>query len=350
MKISNEVKFGIFAILAIAAFIIGMSYLKGSSLFGTKLTLKAMYSNAEGLIPGNPVKIKGVKVGRIDNMELVGDSVKVEFSLDPYRMLPADSRAEIYSISILGEMGIKIVSGKSSQLLEEGQTISSDIEPGMIEDITSKVTESELVDNLTKLSKELSDLGKKLNQSLGGEEGQPSKLDGIVKNLEATTNRTELLMKELTKTATNFSKLADNTNTIMAEVASQKDGLSGSVTNLKTLTDSLAAASGNIKTLAEGANSAVSNLSSVLDKVNSPNGSLGKLINDESLYESLESVTAQTSDLITAIQTNPAHFRKMLGVKVSVFPNKDRRSKDVIELQNQYDAKMLEVAIDSLEN
>lgn len=316
---------------------------------GTSLTLKAQYQSVEGLIPGNPVKIKGVKVGRIDNMWLAGDSVMVSFTLDPYRQIPTDSRAEIYSISILGEMGIKITTGRKTSFFENGQLIASDIEPGMIDNITEQITGSEALDNLTKLSGELKDLAEKLNESLGGENGEPSQLTGIVTNLKATSDLTERLMAELTSTASSFSKLADNTNKIMAEVANEKGDFSGSINNLKTLTDSLAAASGTFKSLANGANAAVSSLGEVLDKVNSPNGSLGKLINDNSLYESIDNVTASANGLIESIQTDPGKFRKLLDLDISVLPQRDKRSKEVKKLQNQYDALMLEQAIDSIE-
>jgi phospholipid/cholesterol/gamma-HCH transport system substrate-binding protein len=347
---SNEVKFGIFAVLAIAAFIIGMSYLKGSSLFGSSLSLKATYANAEGLIPGNPVKIKGVKVGRINTMELVGDSVLVSFKLDPYRPIPVDSRAEVYSISILGEMGIKIVPGKSQEMLEDGQKVASGIEPGMIESITGQITESELMDNLTKLSAELAVLGKNMNESLGGGEGDNSKLGSIVKNLDATTDRTERLMMELTGTAESFSKLAENTNKVIAEIAAEKGALSGAANNLKILSDSLAASSGELKSIASGTNKAVNELGSVMKKVNDPEGSLGKLINDPGLYNSIDKVARQANALIENIQANPGHYRKLLDVDISVLPKRDRRSKEVRELQNELDAKLLEQAIDSLEN
>lgn len=347
---SKEVKFGIFAVLAIAAFITGMSYLKGSSLFGSSLGLKASYPNVEGLIPGNPVKIKGVKVGRINTMELTGDSVLVSFKLDPYRPIPVDSRAEVYSISILGEMGIKLVLGKSQQMLEDGQLVASAIEPGMIESITGQITESELMDNLTKLSAELAVLGKNMNESLGGGEGEKNKLGSIVENLDATSDRTERLMMELTGTAESFSKLAENTNKVIAEIAAEKGALSGAANNLKVLSDSLAASSGELKSIASGTNKAVGELGEVMEKVNDPEGSLGKLINDPGLYNSIDKVARQANALIENIQANPGHYRKLLDVDVSVFPKRDRRSKEVRNLQNELDAKVLEQAIDSLEN
>jgi phospholipid/cholesterol/gamma-HCH transport system substrate-binding protein len=347
---SNEIKFGIFAVLAIGAFIVGMSYLKGSSLFGSSLRLQAAYPNAEGLIPGNPVKIKGVKVGRINTMELEGDSVLVSFKLDPYRPIPVDSRAEVYSISILGEMGIKLVLGKSTEMLKDGQKMAAGIEPGMIESLTERVTESELVDNLTVLTSELAVLGKNMNSSLGGADGSQTKLGGIINDLKATTGRTELLMVKLTDVAESFSKLAKNTNTIIAEVAEEKGALSGAANNLKLLSDSLAASSGELKSIASGTNKAVGELGEVIEKVNDPEGSLGKLINDPGLYNSIDKVARQANALIENIQADPAHYRKLLDVDVSVFPKRDRRSKEVRNLQNELDAKLLEQAIDSLED
>jgi phospholipid/cholesterol/gamma-HCH transport system substrate-binding protein len=78
LKISNEVKFGIVAVVSIALAALGISYMQGTRLLGNSLTLHAKYENVSGLIRGNPVIIKGVNVGQVMEIDYQDTVVVVE--------------------------------------------------------------------------------------------------------------------------------------------------------------------------------------------------------------------------------------------------------------------------------
>lgn len=311
---------------------------------GSSLTLEAQYQNVNGLTPGNVVSINGMAVGRVNKTTLLSDSVRVSFTLDPFRDIPIDSKAKLVSSSILGEMGIEIVRGSQSTFLKDGQVISAQVEPGLIEQVTGQLTESDVMSNVTQITADLAALTAKLNSAVG--DSQQNKLNGIMANLEATSQRTEALVAEFTKTAGAFTTLANSTNQVMETFQGQGENLASSLGNVKTLTDSLALASGNFDKLAKNLNESVVSLKEIMQQVNGTNGTLGKIINEKGLYESLDATLESVNGLVTSIQTNPVKYRKL--VNLSVFPAKEKRSKEVKQLQNEYDAILLQQKIDSV--
>ena len=67
MKVSKELKIGIVVICAIAAFIWGLNFLKGSNLFSHKYVLYAVYPKIDNIIPATPLLISGFKIGQVNH-------------------------------------------------------------------------------------------------------------------------------------------------------------------------------------------------------------------------------------------------------------------------------------------
>ena len=66
MKIANETKIGVLAVVALAGLILGFNFLKGSSLFQHSKKLYAIFDNVEGMELSNAVQIDGLQVGSVD--------------------------------------------------------------------------------------------------------------------------------------------------------------------------------------------------------------------------------------------------------------------------------------------
>ena len=85
----------------------------------------AKFRKAEGLSPGADVRIAGVKVGSVNDMELDPATyfATVELSLRDDVRVPEDSSAKITSASLLGENFVAIDPGGSEFMLEAGEEI-----------------------------------------------------------------------------------------------------------------------------------------------------------------------------------------------------------------------------------
>src|SRR5580658_9900445 len=65
MKIANETKIGVLAVVAVVLLILGFNFLKGSSLFEHTKKLYAIFDNVEGMEVSNNVQINGLQVGSV---------------------------------------------------------------------------------------------------------------------------------------------------------------------------------------------------------------------------------------------------------------------------------------------
>jgi phospholipid/cholesterol/gamma-HCH transport system substrate-binding protein len=88
-------------------------------------TLVAKFDRIDGIDPGGPVRISGIRVGQIISMELDPATFRAEvrFSVANDIELPADSSAQILSSSLLGGKYLAIVPGGDDLLLADGDEI-----------------------------------------------------------------------------------------------------------------------------------------------------------------------------------------------------------------------------------
>lgn len=100
----------------------------GSIGFGGKTTYKAVFADVTGLLPGNEVRIAGVRVGQVESLELNDRQLaEVEFSLDGDRKIAESAILRLRYRNIVGERYIALTEGTgSSEPLEEGETIPLD--------------------------------------------------------------------------------------------------------------------------------------------------------------------------------------------------------------------------------
>ena len=138
MKISKEIRIGLLGIAAIVAFVFGYNYLKGTGLFSSTKNIFVEYENVQGLTPASYVQLRGFTIGSVKNIELSKrdpSKVLVCLSVDKTLAIPVDTRAKIVSLDLLGTKAVSLELGRSSEQVQNGQTISGMMESGMIESL-----------------------------------------------------------------------------------------------------------------------------------------------------------------------------------------------------------------------
>src|SRR6476646_2627368 len=107
----SELKIGVVTIVAVIIAAVTIFMLTGSrGFFWQRYSLKTRFSNVAGLKPGSPVRVAGVDVGSVDDVELVGDRVDVTFEVSKaYRdRITTASKTTLGSVSLLGEAAVDI--------------------------------------------------------------------------------------------------------------------------------------------------------------------------------------------------------------------------------------------------
>lgn len=103
-------------------------------VFSSNVKASACFSDVTGLRSGALVVLSGVSIGAVSDIGLggaCGDSARVELSIDAkmVKRLPADSRARLVTMGLLGDRLVTIVPGKATARLADGQVIAGEVPP-----------------------------------------------------------------------------------------------------------------------------------------------------------------------------------------------------------------------------
>lgn len=306
MKLSREVKTGIIVVAGIVAFIFGLSYLKSSPLFENNKTFYAVYDNVGGLQPGTQVSINGYNVGNVTSINFKDSSGKllVTLSINNEFEFSENSIAELFDTGIIGGKGVQIVPVfDDAPRAKSGDTLQSKIKPGLTELVQQKLTPLQMK-----------------------VEGAVSNADSLLMNVnqildDPTKRQLQQTIVSLNELVRAFKGSADNLNVLLENNKKQLDSslknVSHMTANFSKLSDSLVSADLGA-TLTEF-QTTVSKLNGILSKIERGEGSLGKLHQDDALYNNLADASRELDLLLQDFRLNPKRY-----VNVSVFGKKQK--------------------------
>ncbi len=310
--ISKEFKVGLMGIISLAIFYFGFNYLKGIDFFSSTNTFYALYRNIDGLSPSNPVIINGLTVGRVGTIKILQnkqDKILVELDVNSDIKVWKGSTAKLVNLDFLGSKAIELIlSDSTTMVYESGDTLNSDVDQG----ITAFLEQSagHMADNLGATISRINDIldsfkgnSEKINNSL-------SNIEGITKELKESLPG---LMDELKNTLDSYKTNSAELSVFMADIKPTTE-------NLAVFTDSLAnlqlGAMVNEMTLT------LNKLNTMLDSVNQGQGTIGKLLSNDSLYIYLSNTARDLDSLLVDLQARPQRY-----VQFSMFGKKDKSEK-----------------------
>lgn len=318
MKINNETKIGLLAIVCVGLLVVGFSFLKGKNLFKKETHLYARYQDVQGLNKSNPVVINGLRVGRIENLD-GGKNMKnilVTITLEKDINIPKNSLAVI-NPNLLGSPSMEIQLGNGVNYLKSGDTLLTTLSGGAFDEAL-----------------------KLINPVLYEVRNAVTSLDSvlhIVTGVFDPTTKTNI--KDVVANLNNVtSSFAISARSLQEMLDVQKGALSQSLQNVNTFTSNLNSNSGKFNDIVENARTASAKFASIdlnksldslnvainkfkegAEKINSKDGSLGLLLNDKALYNNLESTSNKLNILLDDIRVHPKRY-----VNISVFGKKDK--------------------------
>ena len=321
MKITKEFKIGIVVVCAIAAFIWGINFLKGSNLFSHKYVLYAIYPKIDNIIPATPLLISGFKVGQVNKISLIGSgnqkSVLIKFLLTEDVDIPKHSIARAISSDLLGSKAIEIIFSNNTEFVKSGDTLFAETEQGLKESF----------------NKQLAPIQAKAEKLIGSIDSVMSVVNSVLnvktrKNIDESFEGVRKAILSLEQTAykmddligsekVKISSILSNLNQITANLSKNGARIDNIIGNISNMTDSLAKA--QIKEAVDNANKSMKELNSLLTKINEGQGTLGKLAKNDSLYNNLNKSGEDLDKLLKDLRINPERY-----IHFSVFGKKDK--------------------------
>ncbi len=280
----REVKIGIFAVAMIVAAWAGIRFLKGFDIFGRNTVYYAAYDQIGGVQSASPVMMRGVKIGTVTGIAFdpqLSDKVVLQLTIKRQYRIPEDSEAKIVSSSLMGSKAIEITYGDSDVCLAKGDTLRS----GRNRDLMD-VAGSELEFFKQRVSRLTDDLSRTLdnvNRLLEANE------ENITGTLDAEKGRLQSAVGSL-------AAFAD----MLGENAPRVDSIVG---NLNDVTAQLSEAE-----FARKLSDAVERFDGLLAKIDDGEGTLGRLMNDPALYDSLTAAGGNLASLLADLQRYPGRY------------------------------------------
>ena len=306
MKISKEVKVGLMAIIAIALFIFGYNFLKGKNLLQDSRVFYAVYDQVEGLSPSSAVTINGLQIGSVTNIKIRPDDAKLVVTMNIKNNFPfsSSSVAKIYGGDLIGGKTVAIVPNfKDKTKAVSGDTLTGEIEAGLLELVNDQLAPLQTkvesvvssVDTLVKSVNYVMDV--KTKESI-----RKSILDfnTTVKHLNSTAENVDFVLTENLEGIQNTIKNAAETSE-----------------NLKRFSDTLSKV--EINKMVKDIDKTLSSIQSITQKIDNGDGSISKLMNDDTLYVNLEKASKQLEELLQDLKLNPKRY-----MHFSVFGKKNK--------------------------
>lgn len=306
MKINKEIKTAALVIGGILLFIYGFSYLKGKSIFKDTKTLYTVYDEVEGLIPGAKVTINGLSIGKISNIDFLPSTTKILVTMDVRKELnfSKESAAMLYEVGLIGGKAISIVPKfDNNKTIQSGDTLRSEIKPSFTDLINRQIEPLQI----------------KIESMLTSADslfvGVSNVLDSDTQaNLKNTLENLSVTMENLNNASlAAHNILAQNQEQLNATFVNIKD----TSENLKSITDSISSA--EISRSINQFSKTVAGLNTIVSAIDAGEGTAGKLIRDEALYDNLRAATKELEFLMRDLKNHPKRY-----VHFSLFGKKDK--------------------------
>ncbi|MFA8299944.1 MAG: MlaD family protein [Hyphomicrobiales bacterium] len=310
-KVSNQVIVGVLFILALAIFIWGFNFLKGQEVLRTQKLVYARYNKVNGLIASNPIYINGLQVGQIRSVYFdknYSGSIIVELLIQNKFPIPKNSTAEIYSTDLLGSKAIQILLGDSHDHISNGDTLASNIERGLFDEFSIQVLplKEKAEALMTSLDSMVYIFQSILNDTV---QDNIRSSFGSVSNTLKSLEKTSKDISEVVNTEKHhFSNIVQNVESLTSTFKNNEEKISNIIDNLDKISDTVA--NSNLSGSLTDVRKSLKDLSHILNTVNKGEGTLGQLVDNDSLYIEMQKSLESLKLLIEDIKKNPKKYLK----------------------------------------
>jgi phospholipid/cholesterol/gamma-HCH transport system substrate-binding protein len=297
---TKEIRIALTVIIGIVVLFVGMNFLKGIIVFSNDNSYKVVMRDINGLSASSPVYANGFQVGVVRNIlydyEGVNGGIIVTIDVDNKMRIPVGTTAEVSS-DLMGNLKLNLIlSDNMRESIEPGGVIIGSLGKGMMDEV------AQMMPQLKALLPKLDSILTNVNIIMS----DPA-LKSIIDNVNGATDN-------LNKSSAQLNKMMTQFESTMPGMLQKVDAVLG---NTEQITSDIAKA--DIATTMKNISATLQNCRELTDKLNSNEGSLGKFINDPSLYDNLNATMRDADSLMIDLKSHPKRY-----VHFSIFGRKDK--------------------------
>ncbi len=329
----TDVKVGLFIILGAITLAIGVSII-GKFKWGKPegYTITATFESVSGIERDSPVRMAGVRVGQVEKVFLKDGLANVVIRIVPEAVVREDSQIGVTSMGMLGEKYIEITSGSRS---------SPAVKPGGIVKGTEMVSLEKLISQFSEIAVDIKAVSQALRNFFGETEGKSplndlvarfdkmaavitdtisenrAGLKDAVKGVDGVARRAEKLIADNEQDVREVVRnLRETTGTLRAEVAALAEKLKKATDTVSTTVEGAGKdfhdGIGEIKQAAARIGETAESLRQVIEKARRGEGTIGKLLNDDTVLNNLNETFASLSSIAKKMEDGQGTLGKLL--------------------------------------
>jgi len=283
---TNEQKVGLFFLVGIVLVVLAIEMTVGIGLFTQHYHLYVSYPDVGGLQTGDTVQVGGVKLGRVDEIALQPDGVRVKLRVEKQAVVHHDSLARLDYQALSGTRFIAISLGTpNTPVLKDGDTVEGQTPPSL----------TQMIDEMQGVAHSVQGLADSLNENQ----------DRVLKSINTMIDENRTTVQHAMENLDSVTAKLDRGEGTMAKLlndASLYDRATAVMTDLQKVADRLASGQGDLGKMVNGdgalydevretvasLNTTAANLEVVSTQIRNGDGTISRMINDDALYQEAE--------------------------------------------------------------
>lgn len=316
-----EIKIGILALVSILALFFGFNFFKGNNLFSREKEYITYFDNVEGLSTSSKVMLNGYQVGKVAEVEMQPDHrFKVLMLVDhEFTVTEGTVVEQVGSDLLSGAKNIGMVPSVSKTPAKEGAVLQGVEAVGLMDGITKGVPG--VMDNLGRVTSNADTLMTNLKGVVSDNTGKH--IEQILTSIELAMKQIEVLSQSLAKQSGNINSLMTNANGTISNLQRVSNSLNDGrvdriLGNAEQATQQFSEA--KIEQTINNLETTTQKLNTLMSKLDKNEGTLGMLVNDPKLYNSLNQTVTELGKLSEDLKAHPGRY-----INISIFPSKARK-------------------------
>jgi phospholipid/cholesterol/gamma-HCH transport system substrate-binding protein len=284
----RHLRLGLFVIVGFISFFVILFLLTDPGTFRGRYDVFSRLTDAGGVRRGDPIQMRGIIIGRVSGFEMAGEgTVTIRLEVENEWQIPDDSRVRLADAGLFGGRTVAVLPGESGTFMQPGDTLpgedqggglmsqAGDLaeEAGVLLDRLQVLLDSPTVNSVQNTSQEVLQLARDLRALIGEQADDLSRLT-------SSLNRTATGLEDAAGAGKDVASAAARADTLLAELTSTTQRMDAVMVSLDQV----------IGRMARG------------------EGTLGKLSQDESLYENLDQAAFSLNELLVDLKANPRRY------------------------------------------
>jgi len=288
---------GLLFLLSVTVLVLGILWFKEFQIRGRTFKQMIEFQTTSGLVKGDPVEVKGVPSGKVEDINFEEGLALVQVQLDRKVKLYQDAQFNIESVGIMGQKMVSIFPGTR----QAGPLPHDAIPKGVYRGGTTEIMNG--VSDALEIFQRIASRVDTLVASLG-DGGKQKQFSQTLDNLERASKDLSTLLEENRK---DINESVRNMNAAMNDIHGM---LEGREEKFGETLDQAHRASARLDTTLVGLQVTIAKMDTLLAQVQSGQGTLGKLSQDEELYKQFVATLEDAKALLADVRQNPKRYFK----------------------------------------